>query len=486
VGGVPTPAPDAPEETVLLDTPEYEATFSSWGGALKSLTLKGEKYRKTRDGQSVPVDLVHFAPGEPYPMALAVAPELGGAPQLVGDPALRAPMRITAREARSVTFEGRVGELNVRKRFTVGEHPYELGLELSLSGAPRAGNAALVFGTYLHPETPKPGFFSGGAVGETAQALCRGGEKTVRFKGDEAAHRVPGAAEWAGVDQSYFVAAVMPKEPAGECVLAKGAVPGSSLAAIWFPVQGDTTRTFTLFAGPKQVDLLRGYERDLDTSINYGPVTNLFSFFARLLLWIMRMFERVTHNWGIAIILLTFVVKLVLFPLTSKSMQSMGEMRRLQPEIEKLKVKHGQDKEKMNLAVMQLYQQHKVNPLGGCLPMLLQMPIWLALYATLQTSVELYREPFLWIRDLTHHDPLYILPITMGVSSFVMQKISPQPADNAQAKMLLYIMPIFFTFIMFKLPAGLTLYILVNNVLSIVQQQWFLRRTPAAVPAKAA
>ena len=112
--------------------------------------------------------------------------------------------------------------------------------------------------------------------------------------------------------------------------------------------------------------------------------------------------------------------------------------------------------------------------------------IWLALYATLQTSVELYREPFLWIRDLTHFDPIYVLPLTMGVSSFVMQKISPQPADNAQAKMLLYFMPVFFTFIMLKLPAGLTLYILVNNLLSIAQQQWFLRKAPQPAPAKAA
>jgi YidC/Oxa1 family membrane protein insertase len=152
--------------------------------------------------------------------------------------------------------------------------------------------------------------------------------------------------------------------------------------------------------------------------------------------------------------------------------------------VEKIKQKFGDDKEKLNLAVMQLYQQHKVNPLGGCLPILLQMPIWLALYATLQTAVELYRAPFLWIHDLTRFDPFYVLPLTMGVSSFVMQKISPQPADNTQAKMLLYFMPIFFTFIMLRLPAGLTLYILVNNLLSIAQQQWMMRRMPDAQPAK--
>jgi YidC/Oxa1 family membrane protein insertase len=167
-------------------------------------------------------------------------------------------------------------------------------------------------------------------------------------------------------------------------------------------------------------------------------------------------------------------------------MQSMNEMRRLQPEIEKLKAKHGEDKEKLNQAVMQLYQQHKVNPLGGCLPMLIQMPIWFALYATLQTSVELYREPFLWLKDLTQFDPFYVLPLAMGASSFAMQRLSPQPADNAQAKMLLYFMPIFFTFIMLRLPSGLTLYILVNNVLSIAQQQWLMKRQqPAPAPAKA-
>jgi YidC/Oxa1 family membrane protein insertase len=240
----------------------------------------------------------------------------------------------------------------------------------------------------------------------------------------------------------------------------------------------------TVFGGPKKVDLLRGYGRDLESAIDYGPVTNLFAFFARILLWVMQRFHGLVHNWGAAIVLLTVMVKVLLYPLTVKSMQSMQEMRKLQPEVEKIKAKFGEDKEKLNQAVMQLYQQHKVNPLGGCLPLLLQMPVWLALYATLQTSVELYRQPFLWIKDLTAFDPLYVLPVTMGISSFVMQKLSPQPADNTQAKMLLYFMPAFFTFIMLRLPAGLTLYILVNNLLSIAQQQWLMRKDRATQPAK--
>jgi YidC/Oxa1 family membrane protein insertase len=160
----------------------------------------------------------------------------------------------------------------------------------------------------------------------------------------------------------------------------------------------------------------------------------------------------------------------------------MNAMRELQPEVEKLKEKYKNDREKLNLATMQLYQKNKVNPLGGCLPMLMQMPIWFALYAALQTSVELYREPFLWLKDLTVHDPYFILPAFLGVSSFLMQKLSPQPADNAQAKMMLYFFPAFFTFIMIWVPGGLTLYIVVNNVLTIVQQRAIKVKT---VPAKA-
>jgi len=243
--------------------------------------------------------------------------------------------------------------------------------------------------------------------------------------------------------------------------------------------------TFQLYAGPKQVDLLRAYGRDLETAVDYGPVSNYFAFFARILLWVMQKFYSLVHNWGAAIVLLTLLVKALLYPLTVKSMMSMQQMKKLQPKVDALKAKFGDDKEKMNQEVMKLYQEHKVNPLGGCLPLLLQMPVWLALYATLQTSVELYRQPFLWVKDLTAFDPLYILPVTMGASSFVMQKLSPQPADNAQAKMLLYFMPAFFTFIMLKLPAGLTLYILVNNLLSIAQQQWIMRKDRKANPEPA-
>jgi YidC/Oxa1 family membrane protein insertase len=304
--------------------------------------------------------------------------------------------------------------------------------------------------------------------------VCRGGEKTERYdvNDDKPGRKVDGAVAFAGVDMHYFVAAIMPSMVGGECEFVKGPKAKSGLVALTFPLEaGPVKRSFTLYAGPKDLDALRGYKRSLDTAIDYGPVTNLFAVFARGLLYVMRWIHGFTHSWGIAILLLTLLVKAVLFPLTYKSTQSMNAMRSLQPEVDKLKEKFKGDREKLNVATMQLYQKHKVNPLGGCLPMLLQMPIWFALYAALQTSVELYREPFLWLKDLTIHDPFFILPALLGASSFAMQKLSPQPADNAQAKMMLYFFPAFFTFIMLWVPSGLTLYIVLNNVLTIAQQR---------------
>lgn len=478
------PVPSAPEELVSLETPEFKATFTTLGGALKSLELKGRKFQREVKGSRVQVDLVEVAEGGPWPGSLVPSAELGGTGKVMDDPAALGSMRIAAKDEKSVTFEGVVGTAQVRKRFFVKEKPYELGLELSAKSGGK-GTLTLLEPGYVAPNVEKPGFFSAGQPYQGVTPLCRAGEKTKRFDEKEALEVVGGRASWLGLDQTYFVSSSLPTPEMGECLFYKGTRPGSLGSGLRLPLDGQLDVTFNMFRGPKQMEALRAMGRDLESAIDYGAVANLFGFFSRILLYVMRALHGLVADWGLAIVLLTFLVKLVLYPLTAKSMKSMNEMRLLQPEVDKLKLKYGDDKEKMNIAVMQLYQQHKVNPLGGCLPMLIQMPIWFALYATLQTSVELYHEPFLWLQDLTQYDPYYILPLAMGASSFIMQKISPQPADNTQAKMLLYVMPIFFTVIMLKLPSGLTLYILVNNVLSIAQQQWLMRRQGPAEPAKA-
>jgi len=477
-----SPAPGAPEETATLAGDGFIATLSSWGGGLKDLTLTNEKFRRKEGSAFVPIDLVRIAEGQPYPLSLAVAPEGGRAEEATAT--ARQPMRLAAHDDRSATFEGQVGGVDVRKTYRLTGKPFELSLSVEATGG-SGGTVTLLYPTYMPPAARSGGFFSGPPV-DFVRPICRAGQSTQRYEPKEGKEpaRVPGEVQWVGSDQHYFVTAVFPAEPAGTCVLATGPAKGSGLAAIALPLDKARKAEFKIYAGPKELDTLKGYGRSFETAIDYGSVAQFFGLFARGLLYVMRWLHAFVRNWGVSIILLTLLVRLVLFPLTYKSMQSMNEMRKLQPEIEKLKAKLGEDREKLNMAVMQLYQQHKVNPLGGCLPMLLQMPIWFALYAALQTSVELYREPFLWIQDLTLKDPLYILPVAMGVSSFLMQKLSPQPADNTQAKMMLYFFPIFFTFLMLQVPAGLTLYIFVNNLLSIIQQQVMMKKQAAVAPAK--
>jgi YidC/Oxa1 family membrane protein insertase len=489
-------APSAPEEEAVLETEDFRAVFSSWGGTLKSLVLKSEKYQRRREGKDTPVDLVLKAADQPGTLALVPSKELGGTGDPGSDPLAMAPMRIASKDSRSVVFEGTLGGLSVTKTFSLGEKAkkYELNLSVTTS-SPAGGVLGILTPGMVPPGEKQPTFFNPAPAVVVALPLCRAGEDTHRLRDNPGSERYENA-QWTGLDQHYFVTAVIPAgQVRGSCEI-RGLGEGKVLSTFWLPVGSSGQKAagveqvavdFKIYMGPKQVDLLQSYGgTELDTAVDYGWFTSFFKLFAQALLKVMRFFEKYTQSWGIAIILLTVLVKTVLYPLTKKTLQSALAMRRLQPEIEKLKAKHGNDREKFGQAQMQLFMQHKVNPLGGCLPMLVQMPIWFALYATLQTSVELYRERFLWVADLTAHDPIYVLPVLMGISSFFMQRLAPQPADKAQAKMLLYFMPIFFTFIMLNLPAGLTLYIVVNNILSIAQQQWFYwRHEPERIPVRA-
>jgi YidC/Oxa1 family membrane protein insertase len=201
---------------------------------------------------------------------------------------------------------------------------------------------------------------------------------------------------------------------------------------------------------------------------------------------VMKFFQRIVppHNWGVAIILLTLAMKAVTFPLQHKSMKSMQEMQRIQPQLEELKKKYAGDTQRQNVEQMKLFKEHGVNPMGSCLPMVIQMPIWFALYTTLQVSVDLYNEPFIhgWLNDLTAPDPYYVLPVAMGITMILTQVLTPSPMSNPSQKVMGYAMSGFFSLLMLKLPSGLTLYIFTNNVLSIIQQI-YLRRTMRPPPA---
>jgi len=224
---------------------------------------------------------------------------------------------------------------------------------------------------------------------------------------------------------------------------------------------------FSAFAGPKEYDMLKSYKLKLEKSIDFG----IFSFIAIPMLKFLKIIYGVVQNYGVAIILLTFVIKLITFPLTQKSMVSMKKMSALQPKMQEIKDKYKGDKELTNKATMEMYKKEGVNPLGGCLPMLLQIPIFFALYKTLLLAIELQGAPFfLWITDLSLKDPYYITPVLMGATMFLQQKMTPSTATDELQKKIFTYMPVVFTFLFLTFPAGLVIYWLTNNVLTIAQQ----------------
>jgi len=221
------------------------------------------------------------------------------------------------------------------------------------------------------------------------------------------------------------------------------------------------------YIGPKERDALATSGHNLDQMIDLG----WFAWIAKVLVAFLLMVHGWVGNWGIAIIVLTVTARVLLFPLSVPSIKSMIKMRELKPEIDKLNEKFKDDPQGKGLAQMELWKKHKVNPLKGCLPQMAAMPVWFALYTTLQTAVELYNIPFLWFPDLSQPDPLYLLPFIIGAIFFLQQKLMPMQMDPAQQKMMMYFMPGMFTVFMLFLPSGLGVYMFTNSLLGIVQQQ---------------
>ena len=291
-------------------------------------------------------------------------------------------------------------------------------------------------------------------------------------------HNYPTSAKdgWVAMLQHYFMAAWLPADgmqreffmrkvsddlyTAGVIVSMGKIAPGASVS---LPVP--------LYAGPQEGDMLKALAPGLDLTIDYGWLTII----ATPLFYVLSWIQKGVGNWGVAIILLTVLIKAIFFPLSAASYKSMARMRLVQPKMTRIKEQYGDDKQRMNQAMMELYKTEKINPLGGCLPMVVQIPVFIALYWVLLGSVELRHAPFFgWIHDLAAHDPYYILPVLMTATMFLQQRLSPMPPDPVQAKIMMF-MPLAFSVMFFFFPAGLVLYWVVNNVLSIAQQ-WQITR----------
>ena len=361
-----------------------------------------------------------------------------------------------------LTYTGPAG-IAVEKKLTFYHDEYKVDVAISTKGL---DGYALALGTDFGL-SDKTSSNASGRVG--VAALVDG--KTVIEKTDSIKVELQqaGTIGWFAQEDKYFTATLISGGP-GIITTKKTAAPkeiGDLLSTELLVKDKPESRTLTLYAGPKSLHLLQAYGKGLEQMVDYG----WFGILAKPMFWLMEQFFYITRNYGIAIILLTIVVRILLFYPSLKSATAMEEMKALQPQMTALREKYKKDPQKLNAEMMRLYKEHKVNPLGGCLPMLLQLPFFVALYNVLSVSIELRQASFIpfWIKDLSVHDPFYILPVLMGVSMVFTMKMTSTSVDPQQQKMMMY-MNLAFIFLFAWLPAGLLLYITLSNVLSIVQQ----------------
>lgn len=375
---------------------------------------------------------------------------------------------------RHVTLGHRDGEVDVTERFELGEG-YEAKLVVTVTNRSKTAKAHRIhIGTRVGVVDSRY---------DIARGLCRTGED-LEYEDASDVEDGPihytGPITWGGVDNKYFGFFVIATQPATDCEirLAEGGgfVQNRISGAVTSLEPGASqTYEYGLYLGAKELERLQAYSAvqvkglDIDQAIDWGFFGGVSEWLGRMLLGMLRWFFAVTHSWGISIVLLTVVVKLITLPLTLKQMSSMKRMRAINPEMQKIRAKYADDRVKQGQEMQALFARSGVNPLAGCLPTLVQLPIWFALYSMLSAAVELVHQKFLWLPDLTQQDPIYVLPLALGALMIVQNRMMPNTMDEAQAKMMRWLMPIMFTLFMLFLPSGLAVYIFANILLSIVQ-----------------
>ncbi len=325
----------------------------------------------------------------------------------------------------------------------------------------------------------KSSFFMPSFEGTEFFVIDNGSEERVRIDTEAKFSQNFTAATLTSIGSQYFAVALVEQselipsadvkfDPSSSFAVAQVTHPQQSLQSHGIKITG--------FMGPKKYDLLRNLDPQFVQMINYG----MFSVLSKPLLSLLQWLYSILNNWGLAIIALTIFVRLLLLPINISSMKSMKKMQKIQPQLKAIKEKYKDDPMRVNQETMALMKREKANPIGGCLPMLLQLPVFFALYSVLGQSVELYKSPFIfWITDLSYPDPFFVLPIAVGGLYFIQMNITPQPMDPAQAKVMKFI-PIIFSFFMITVPSGLTLYFFVNTVFGIGQQLLFQREKKKA------
>ena len=469
------------ERLIQIDTGVALITLTSRGAGVQ--TVQFHDYRTGLDDDAAPIEIVPVRGASTVPLAADVTVD-GALAYPLGRQIFASDSEDVAlsdsRPDTEVSFHATLENgVTVRRnyRFAYGRYDFEVGT--SVEGLPpRASNA-------LHLQWG-PGLLDPGdddvRRGQTA-ALPRNYVSGKIFDAvpdeDGAPVVEQGPVSWASLGDTYFTAALIPREPQADAVIVSNGYDGALSVAVRSPLLPDRPQqTVQVYVGPKEEPLLEAVEPSLTKVIDLG----FFSPMARPMLQLLRLVNRWVHNYGVSIILVTVLIKIVFWPLTHKSYKSMKAMQKLQPKMKELQALYKDDKQGLNRAMMQLYRDQKVNPMGGCLPMILQIPFFFAFYNALLYSIELRHAPFicwenevLWgfrgICDLSVYDPSYITPVLMGASMFWQQSMTPTVGDPTQAKIMKF-MPLIFLFFFLNAPAGLVVYWLINNVLSVVQQIW--------------
>lgn len=486
---------DALEE-VTIETEKFSARLSAAGGALRSLKIKEERYGPEED------ELAELVTTN-RPEYLPFRQRIEGA---------RIPTDLTYRlqraSDREAVFRAETDGLVLSRKINAREGDYQLYSTLRIENRGEKPRTLRVVDEAFH-YVQRAQEESSGIIARPspwiAHGFCKTGSDDERLdRGDlEAPFSMGPDVRFAAIENTYFVLAMLPDSAASgvRCELfaedrggtSKKDADGTLFTARLYreeltlaPGESALVRT-QLYAGPKEFEALSAVGNELDSVVDLG----WFGFIGFGLIQLLSFIYGYVGEWGIAIALLTLIVKILLYPLTEKSFQSMARMRLLKPEMDRINELYQDDREKKGAAIMELYKKHGVNPLAGCLPSLLQMPIWFALYQSLSTNIQLYHASGLWFDDLSSPDPGLLgialikpLPLALGGLMIVQQRISPAAMDPIQAKMMMIVMPTMITLFMYFLPAGLCVYMVTNSVLGIGQQYWIQKRLERQHPTQ--
>lgn len=469
--GQPLPVPQVKETEFTVETELYRAVFTSKGAALKKLVLK--KYREAAASDSPNIALID---GNGVNSLTTSGEGLILDPNAQYGADFPASVNISGSEKKELEFVLTTSQgVVVRKTYSFTGNDYGINLKEQLSGsapAPLSGKIRLTLSNRFISGSKEGRYEVYGPVTLAADKLSTVPVADLAKSAKDYDKEVL----WTGFADKYFLNGVVSKDASIASVKisqANSSLVESVLTSPQITINPGQTVTLShqLYFGPKDLEILKGQGSRLEEVIDFG----WFSALAKPLLYTIKFFKNYVGNYGLAIIIITIILKILFYPLTHKSYKSMKEMQKLQPKMQELKDKFKNDRDAMNRAVMELYKAHKVNPLGGCLPMVVQIPVFFALYKALMFSIELRHAPFyFWIQDLAAKDPYYVTPVIMGVTMFIQQKMTPTNMDPIQAKMMLAL-PVVFTFMFLNFPSGLVLYWLVNNVLTIAQQTYINR-----------